>query len=49
MLTPEQAAVFADVSLRTIFHWVEAGRVHYVETANANLAICLASLPMRPG
>ncbi len=47
MITPEQSAAVAGVSLRTVFHWVEAGRVHFAESTNENLAICLASLPMR--
>ena len=43
-LSPEEAAVEAQVSLRTIYRWVESGKVHFTETADARLYICLASL-----
>ena len=45
MLTPEQAAAFAGVSTRHVFRWLEAGRLHFVETASPSPLVCLASLP----
>lgn len=45
MVTPEQAAVIARVSVRVIFRWVESGAIHFVEGADGSLGICLRSLP----
>jgi hypothetical protein len=45
LIKPEEAAVLASVSPRTIYAWVEAGRVHFMETAEEGLRICLNSLP----
>ena len=46
MITPEQAAEIAGVNLRTIFVWLEAGQVHFAESADHLLSICLNSLPL---
>ena len=45
VVTPEEAASIAGVMARTIYHWVEAGRVHFMETPEGLLLVCLASLP----
>ena len=45
MLTPEQAAAVAKVSVRVIFRWLESGAIHFVEGTDGSLAICLRSLP----
>jgi hypothetical protein len=45
MLTPEQAALAAGVSTRHVFRWLEAGRLHFVETAGLSPLVCAASLP----
>lgn len=45
MLEPVEAARLARVSLRTIYRWVEDGRLHFTETADEGLIICLNSLP----
>jgi len=45
MITPEQAATLAQVSLRTVFNWIEASRVHFSEDSDRTLMICTASLP----
>lgn len=45
MVTPEQAAAVAKVSVRVIFRWLEAGAIHFVEGADGSLAVCLRSLP----
>lgn len=45
MIGPQEAAVVAGVSLRTIFRWVEAAQVHYVERTDSGLLICSNSLP----
>ena len=40
----EEAAVVASVSSQTIYAWVEAGCVHFMDTAEEGLRICLDSL-----
>ena len=40
MLKPEQAAAVANVNTRTIYAWVESGRIHHLETAGGELMIC---------
>ena len=44
MLTPDQAATMANVSSRTIYRRVEAGEMHYTETAEGFLLICPNSI-----
>jgi len=44
MCTPEEAAVLTHVSTRTIYRRVEAGRVHFTETAEGLLLVCLNSI-----
>ena len=41
MITPEQAAAQAAVSVRTIYRWVEAAKVHFIETHEGRLLICV--------
>lgn len=40
MLSIDDAAIFARVNSRTIFHWAEAGIVHSSETTEGLLLIC---------
>lgn len=44
LVTPAQAAVAAGVSVRTINQWVESDRVHFIETEDGLLLICVSSL-----
>ncbi len=44
LLTPDGAAEAAGVTSRTIYRWVEADKVHFAETAEGLLLICLDSL-----
>ena len=44
MVTPEEATRIAGVMIRTIYSWVEANRVHFRETPEGLLLICLYSL-----
>ena len=46
MVTPEQAMVIAGTNSRTIYRWVEAGKIHYAETPEGFLFICLDSLTL---
>jgi len=57
LIRPEEAAVLAGVSPRTIYRRVEAGLVHFAESPEGWLLICLNSLldesriestPLRP-
>jgi hypothetical protein len=45
MLAPQEAAAIAGVTLRTLFRWVEAGEVHFLEQADGALWVCVNSLP----
>lgn len=45
MVAPEQAAAVAHVPARIIYGWVELGLIHYKESPDGSLAICLKSLP----
>ena len=44
MVTPDEAVAVADRSAREIYRWVEAGRIHFLETSQGLLSICLRSL-----
>jgi hypothetical protein len=44
MLAPEQAAGLAHVTTRMIYRWVEIGAIHYTETTNGLLLVCVRSI-----
>ena len=44
MLTAEEAARFAGTSTRMIYRRVEAGEIHYLETADGGLLVCARSV-----
>lgn len=44
MITADEAAAIARQSTRTIYSWVEARRLHYQETLEGFLLVCLDSL-----
>src|SRR5215470_3970445 len=44
MITPGEAVMLTHVSSRTIYRWVEADKIHYAETSEGLLLICLNSL-----
>jgi hypothetical protein len=44
LVLPERAAAIAGVAVRTINRWVEAENVHFVETGNGLLLLCVNSL-----
>ena len=44
MLTPEQAAAMARVTVRAVNRRVEDGSVHFLETADGLLWVCVSSL-----
>lgn len=45
MVAPEQAAVLAQVPVRTIYRWVEVGSIHYKEGSDGSIIVCVRSLP----
>jgi hypothetical protein len=46
LVTPEEAAAQSGLSLRAIYRKVEADRLHFSETADGRLFICLNSLTL---
>jgi excisionase family DNA binding protein len=44
MITPEQAAGLRGVTPRTIYRWVEAGKLHFIEPPDGSLFVCPNSL-----
>ena len=44
MVTPEEAAIVACVSSRTIYRWVEIHKLHFSETSEGLLLICIDSV-----
>jgi hypothetical protein len=44
MVIPEYAAAQAGVSVRTVYRWVEAGSLHFAETAEGGILVCETSL-----
>jgi hypothetical protein len=44
MLTHEDAARISGLATRKIFQMIEAGEIHFVETAEGDLLVCIDSL-----
>jgi hypothetical protein len=44
MITADEAAAFAGTSLRAVYSAVESGHVHFIETADGFLRVCMESL-----
>jgi len=44
MFTPAEAALQTNVSQRVVYRWIEAGLIHFAETVNGGLFVCIASL-----
>ena len=49
MVTPEEAAAIAGVTVRTIYARVESDSVHFLETPDGLLLLCANSLGQRAG
>jgi len=45
LVAPDEAAIVTGMSTRTIYRWVEAGSIHFQETADGSLPVCLNSFP----
>src|SRR5918995_524867 len=48
MITPEQAAAMTQVTVRAVNQRVEAGSVHFLETGDGRLWVCVNSLSEPP-
>jgi hypothetical protein len=46
MVTTDQAAAIARVYARTVSSWIERGKLHFTETHDGRLLVCLNSLRM---
>jgi hypothetical protein len=44
MVAPEQAALVTHIPLRMIYRWIESALVHFRETPNGSVIVCLRSL-----
>jgi excisionase family DNA binding protein len=44
MIAPDEAATLAGISSRTVYRWVETQSIHFTETHDGLLLICLDSL-----
>ena len=44
MVTPDEAAILARVGSRTIYDWIETKKLHFAETPEGLVLICLKSL-----
>ena len=44
MLTPDLAATISGITLRTLFQWIESGQIHFVETPEGRVFVCLQSV-----
>lgn len=44
LLSPEQASTVTGIPARLIYRWVEAGSIHYRETASGKLTVCVKTL-----
>jgi len=49
MITSAEAALLAGVSSRAIYRQIEGGRLHFTETPDSSLLICLNSLTSESG
>jgi hypothetical protein len=47
MISAEKAAAAFKISPREIYRLVDEGSIHFIETANINVLICLASFSQR--
>lgn len=47
LLAPTLAANLSGISQRTLFRWIESGDIHFVETPEGNIFLCLDSVKAR--
>ena len=46
LVAPDVAAIVTGISTREIYRWVEQEFIHFMETANGSLLVCLNSFPI---
>ena len=46
IITPDEAVILSSVNARTIYRLIEGRKIHYAETAEGFLHICLRSLSL---
>jgi hypothetical protein len=44
LLLPEHASTLTGIAVPTIYRWVEAGTIHYMEAGNGKLTVCIKTL-----
>ena len=44
LLPPDLAATISGLTLRTLFRWIESGQIHFVETTEGKVLLCLLSV-----
>jgi hypothetical protein len=44
MVAPDDAALAVSISARTIYRWVEERKIHFRESAEGALVVCLGSI-----
>lgn len=44
LIAPEDVAILTGSALRSIFSWIEEGRIHFIEHSDGILLICFRSL-----
>ena len=49
MVAPEVAAILCSVTTLTAYRWVQDARIHFTETPEGALVVCLNSLPVSAG
>jgi len=47
MVTPRQASVMTGVTVRIVNRWVESDLVHFIETEDGLLLVCVSSLSQK--
>lgn len=47
MITPNEAALLASVSSRTIYRWIEEAKLHFSEELSGSLLVCVDSFARR--
>ena len=45
LVAPDEAATVTGIPTRVIYRWVEEGLIHFQETVNNSLLVCLNSFP----
>lgn len=44
MISPDEAALALGATTRSIYRWIEKGRVHFFESGSGTVLVCLRSI-----